>query len=180
MHVYTHTLDFPLVLCSPLPPNSFKHRGIPESSPHRYPTHLLSHNHYHPICICAQMGGHKSQKCTFCTHTRLFAAVVLSTTAKHLQTQRYPSMKSTQVPHTHSVSHPLPSHVYLCRNRRSRVAKMLVHTQAVDLLCSKLPRSGFKHRDMTESSPLRYPTPILSHNHYLPVCFCEEIGGQVY
>ncbi len=41
--VYTHGLDISLVLCSQLPPNSCKYRDIPDSSPHRYPTHIVSH-----------------------------------------------------------------------------------------------------------------------------------------
>jgi hypothetical protein len=47
------------------------------------------------------------------TRSRLFAACMLSTSAKLLQTYRYPGSKSTQVPPTHSVSQLLPSHVYL-------------------------------------------------------------------
>ena len=34
-----------------------------DRSPHRYPARILSHNHYLPMCICEEMGGHTSQKC---------------------------------------------------------------------------------------------------------------------
>jgi hypothetical protein len=108
-----------LLLCSQLPPNSLNDRDIPDSSPHRYLTHILSHNHYLPMRICEAIGGQKLQKSTF----------------------------------THAVDFSL-------------------------LLCSQLPPNCCKHRDIPESSPHRYPTPILSHNHYLPMCICEEIGGQ--
>ena len=65
IHVYTHKLDIPLVSCTKLPPKSSNHRDILVSGPHRYPTHILSNNHYHPRCICEDMGSQKSSKITF-------------------------------------------------------------------------------------------------------------------
>ena len=59
-HVYTHWLDISVVLCSQLPPHSCNHRDIPESSPRRYPTHILSHNHSHRMCICEHVVSQKS------------------------------------------------------------------------------------------------------------------------
>ena len=53
------------MLCSQLPPYCCKHRDIPKSSPHRYPTHSLSHNHHLPMCICEGIGGQTPQKCSF-------------------------------------------------------------------------------------------------------------------
>jgi hypothetical protein len=50
--------------CSQLPPTGCKYSGIPESSPHRCPTHILSHNHYHRMGICEETEGQKSQKTT--------------------------------------------------------------------------------------------------------------------
>jgi hypothetical protein len=64
-HVYTHGLDISVVLCSQLPPNSGNHRDIPDSSPHRYPTHNLSHNHCHGMCICQDVGSQKSKNVSF-------------------------------------------------------------------------------------------------------------------
>ena len=46
-----------MVLCSQLPPDSGNHRDIPDSTPHRYPTCILSHNHGHCVCICEDMGS---------------------------------------------------------------------------------------------------------------------------
>ena len=106
---------------------------------------------------------------------------MLSTSAKLLQTPRYPGYKSTQVSHTHSVSQPLPSHVYLWSNRRSKVAKKHVYTHTVDfslLWCCQLPPNCCKHIDIPDTSPHRYPTHILSHNHYHEMCICEAIGRQ--
>ena len=54
-----------VVLCSPLPPNSGNHRHIPDASPHRYHTHILSHNHCHRMCICQDVGSQKPPKITF-------------------------------------------------------------------------------------------------------------------
>jgi hypothetical protein len=60
-----HGLDNSLFLCSQLPPKSFNHRDMPESSPNRYSTHILSHNHCHPMCICDDIVTRKSLKFTF-------------------------------------------------------------------------------------------------------------------
>ena len=64
-HVYTHGLDNSLVLYSQLPPHSCNHTDIPDSSPHRYPTHVLSHNHCHGMCICQDVGSQKPANFTF-------------------------------------------------------------------------------------------------------------------
>ena len=42
--VYTHGLHNSLVVCSQLPPKPGVDRDMPEWSPHRYPTHFVSHN----------------------------------------------------------------------------------------------------------------------------------------
>ena len=110
---------------------------------------------------------------------------MLSTSAQLLQTQRYPAIQSTQVPHTLSVSQPLPSHVYfyvyLSSNRSSTVAKLHVYRHVVDfslLWCLNLRPTSCKHRDIQESGPHEHPTHILSRHHYLDMCICEQIGGQ--
>ena len=36
-----------------LPAHHFNHWDMPDSSPYRYPTHILSYNHNHHPCICA-------------------------------------------------------------------------------------------------------------------------------
>ena len=45
--------------------NFRQHRDISESSPRRYITHILSHNHQLPMRICEEIQGEKSQKSTF-------------------------------------------------------------------------------------------------------------------
>ena len=50
---------FQWFVCSQPPPNSGNQRDIPDSSPHRYPTLILSHNHSHRMCICQDMGSQK-------------------------------------------------------------------------------------------------------------------------
>ncbi len=63
---YTHSVDFSMLSCSPLSPTGCKYRGIPESTECVwYPTHILSHHHYHRRCICEETEGQKSQKSTF-------------------------------------------------------------------------------------------------------------------
>ena len=100
--------------------NLRQHRDIPESSPHRYITHILSHNHYLPMRICEEIWGQKSQKRYVYKHTVDFSL----------------------------------------------------------LSCSQLPSTCCKHRGMLDWSPHGYPARILSHNHYLPMCICEEIAGH--
>ena len=90
-------------------------------------------------------------------------------------------MKSTQVPNTYSVSQPLASHVYSCRNRLPKIAQIDVYTHGLDislLLFSQLPPTSFNHRDMPESSLHRHLTHIMSHNHCHDMCFCEAIGSR--
>ena len=158
-----------------LPPDSGNQRHIPDSSPHRHPTRILSHNHDHRMCICEDMGSlqpmhltfihtdstfqwfysvnfrqtpairdisrtqvHTGTPHVFCltittiagvfvkiwadkhrqilrsyTQTQHFSGFILSTSARLRQSERYPGLKSTQVPHTYSVTQRRPSHVYL-------------------------------------------------------------------
>ena len=84
---------------------------MPDSSPHRYSTHILSDNHYHHMCLCVGVGTRKSLKCTVVFVD--FTTVMLSTCAKVLQSLSYAGFKSTQVIYTDSVSQPLLSPVYL-------------------------------------------------------------------
>ena len=53
-----------MLLCSLLRPHSFKHGDILDTCPRRYIAHILSHNHYHRMCVCAAIGGQKSKKST--------------------------------------------------------------------------------------------------------------------
>ena len=50
-----------LVLFSQLPSSSDNHRDIKSSSPNKYPTHIVSHNHYHHMCICEDVVSQKSR-----------------------------------------------------------------------------------------------------------------------
>ena len=168
IQVHTHGVDISLLLCSQLPPKSCNHRAMPESSSHRYPTHILSHNHCHHMCIREAIGTRKPLKLTFIHTCWHFSVFMLSTSAKVLQWWRYAGIKSTQVPHTYSVSQPLSSHVYSWSNRHPQIVQIHVHTHGVDislLLCSQLPPKSLNDGDMPESSPHRYPTHIVSHNH---------------
>ncbi len=85
VHVYTHGLDMSVVVCSQLPSNSCNHTDIPDSSPHRYPTHILWHNHCHRMCICQEVGSQKPLKITLYTRTRHFSGFMISTSAKVLE-----------------------------------------------------------------------------------------------
>ena len=64
-HVYTHRLNISVVLFCQLPPDSGNQRHIPDSSPHRYPTRILSHNHGHRVCICEDMCNQTHLNFTF-------------------------------------------------------------------------------------------------------------------
>jgi hypothetical protein len=71
---------------------------------------------------------------------------MLSTCAKQLQWLRYFGFHFTQVPHTYSVSQPLPSHVSLSRNWHRKSAETDVYTQRLEislLLCCQLVPNSF-------------------------------------
>jgi hypothetical protein len=106
---------------------------------------------------------------------------MISTSAPQFQTWRHFWHMSTLVHRTDSVSQPLPSHAYWWRNTRSKSAKEHSYKLLFDfslLSCSQLASTGCKHRDTLDWSPHGYPARILSHNHYLPMCICEEMGGH--
>ena len=106
---------------------------------------------------------------------------MLSTCAQLLQSLRYFGLHLTQVPHTYSVSQPLPSHVSLSRNRHRRIAEIDVYTQGLDislLVCCQLVPNCFNHWGILDSTWHRYPTHILSPNHCHRMCLCQEIGTE--
>jgi hypothetical protein len=138
IHGYTHGLDISLLLSSQLLPKSFNDTDMPESSPHRYPSHILSDNHSHHMCICVGIGTRENRSnsrlylcislllicplvptpenhsnARYYDRTARFTGLILSTCAKVLQSLSYTGFKSSQVPHTYSVSQPLLSPVYL-------------------------------------------------------------------
>jgi hypothetical protein len=162
--VYGHGLDISLLLSSQLLPKSWDDSDMPESSSHRNPTHILSDNHCHPMCISQEIGSQN-----------------LATSAKVPQSQRYAGIKSTQVLHTYSVWQPLPSHVYWWRYSHPKIAQIHVYTHGLDislLLCSQLPPKSFNHRDIPDYTPHTYFTHILSDNDHHPMCICEETGTE--
>ncbi len=110
-----------------------------------------------------------------------FTACMLSTCAQLLQSLRYFGFHLTQVPHTYSVSQPLPSHVSLSRNRHRRIAEIDVHTQGLNislLLCCQHVPNCFNHWGILDSTLHRYPTHILSPNHCHRMCLCQGIGTE--
>ena len=104
---------------------------------------------------------------------------MLSTCAKLLESLRYFGLHFTQVPHTYSVSQPLPSHVSLSRNRHRRIAEIDVYTLTLDislLLCCQLVPNCLTHWGILDCTLHRYPTHILSPNHCHRMCLCQGIG----
>ena len=74
------------------------------SSPNRYPTRIVSHNHYHDIGICVRSGDASVRERAGCPPQQLLSPVVIftyftdfmrSTSAAVLQSLRYAEMKST-------------------------------------------------------------------------------------
>ena len=118
------------------------------------------------MCIFVGIGTRKSLK--FTVVFVYFITFTLLTSATVLQSLSYAGLKSTQVPHTYSVSQPLASHVYSCRNDLPKIAEIDVYTHDLDisiLLSPQLPPKFFNGRDMPDSSPQWYPAHILSHSH---------------
>ena len=98
-HLYTHRLIVSVVLCSQLPPNSGNHRHIPDTSPHRYLTHVVSHNHGHRMCISA---GMDSQKPLHCTTFRFSCALHCCQTPSNTEVSQ--NGVHTGTPHTFCVT----------------------------------------------------------------------------
>ena len=106
---------------------------------------------------------------------------MLSTCAKQLQWLRYFGFHFTQVPHTYSVSQPLPSHVSLSRNRHRKIAEIDVYTQRLEfslLVCCQHVPNCFNHWGILDSTLHIYPTHILSPNHCHRMCLCQGIGTE--
>ena len=167
-----------MVLWSQLPPNSGNHRDIPDSSPHRYHTQILSHNHCHHMSICEDMDSQNPLKITFIHTDSTFQwldALNFRHTPAIIEILR--TLKSTQVPHTYSVTQPLPSHVYLSRCGQSKTAKFLVYTHGLDIsvvLCSQLPPHSGNHRDTPDSQVHTGTSHICCHTSTAFTCVCVE------
>jgi hypothetical protein len=86
-------------------------------SVHRYPTHILSHNHYLPMCICEAIGGQTSQNSTF-IHTqstfRCWYPVNFRPTAANIEISR--SQVHTGTPHPFCHTTTTFSDCALCKN----------------------------------------------------------------
>jgi hypothetical protein len=105
----------------------------------------------------------------------------MSTCAQLVQSLRYFGFHFTQVPHTYSVSQPLPSHVSLSRNRHRRITEIDVHTQGFEIsliLWCQLVSNCFNHWGILDSTLHRYPIHILSPNHCHHMCLCQGIGTK--
>ncbi len=145
-HGYTTGLDISLLLCSQLAPKCFNGRDMPESSPHRYPTRILSHNNCHHMCICVGIGTRRPLEFTIILV--YFATFMLSTCDKVLQSLSYAGFKSSQVPHTYSVSQPPPSYVYSRSNRHPKITRIhgiIAGLEDSQVLCSQLASKCFNH-----------------------------------
>ena len=84
MDVHTHGLEISMLLCCQPVPNGFNHWGILDSTLHRHPTHILSPNHCHRMCLGQGIGTEKSLKLTFIhkgSRCHCFYAVNLCQTA---------------------------------------------------------------------------------------------------
>ena len=137
-----------MVSCSQLPPNSVKHRDIPDSSSHRYPTHMMSHNHCHRMCICEDMGRQKPLNFTF-IHTDStfpwFHTLNLRQTRHFTDFMAMIHISRTQV-------HTGTPHIM---NRLSKMSKNLGYTHRLYItlcLCFLLLTNSDNHRNICRSS----------------------------
>jgi len=87
------------------------------------------------ICVFVKKGAseHWWNSSSY-TRSRHFATFMLSTSSKVLQSLNYGRIESTQVPHTYSVSQPLPSYVYSWSNRHPKPAEIDVRTHVLTFL----------------------------------------------
>jgi hypothetical protein len=87
----------------------------------------------------------------------------------------------THIPHTYSVSQPLPSHVSLSRNRHRKISEIDVYTQRLEislLVCCQLVPNCFNYLGILYSTLHTCPTHILSPNHCHRMCRCQGIGTE--
>ena len=106
---------------------------------------------------------------------------MMSTCAKLLEWCWYSGFRSTQVPHTYSVSQLLPSHLYLPRNRHRKSAQKLVYTHGVDislLLCCQRVPNCFNDESTLDCALHRYPTHIRSPNYCHRMFICQGVGSE--
>ena len=75
--------------------------------------HVFCHTTTSIACVFVKMWAVKNRSISrIYTPTRHFSGFMLSTSARLRQSETYPGLKSTQVPHTYSVTQSLPSRVY--------------------------------------------------------------------
>ncbi len=138
-------------------------------------THTAIHTHTHTNTHRLFSNGR------LYTRFRYFTELVFSTSAKVLEWYRYAGFHFKQVPHTYSVSQPLPWNVYAWRNRYPEITRLygdITRPEDSLVLCFQLPPQCFNHWAMPDSGPHRYPTHILSHNHYHHIRIREGIGTR--
>jgi hypothetical protein len=168
IQLHAHGLDISLPFFSKLPPKCCNHWAMPESSPHRYPTHILSHNHCHHMCIREAIGTRNPMRLTF-IHTCVDISLVLccQLQPKSFNDRDTPESSPHRYP-TYIWSHNHCHHMCFCEAIGIRKSFKFTSIHGVDislLLCSQLLPKSFNDTDMPESSPHRYPTHIRSHNH---------------
>ena len=101
---------------------------ISRTQVHTGTPHMFCHTTTAITCVSVKMWPVENRsKSRLYTRTRHFSGVMLSTSAKLRQSQRYPGLKSTQVPHTCPVTQPLSSHMYLSRCGQSKTAQNHVY-----------------------------------------------------
>ena len=123
----------------------------------------------------------QSSNCRLYTRARYLTAFTLSSCAKLLQLRRYLGVCSTQVPHTYSVSQPLPSHLLWSSNSHPKVAQIHVYTPGLEirlLLCSQLVPKCFNHNGILDYTLHRYPTHIRSPNYCRRMGICQAMVIQ--
>ena len=89
-------------------------RDISRTQVHTGTPHVFCHTTTTIACVFVKIWA-TYNRCISRLHTQTqhFSGFMLSTSARLRQSKTYPGLKSTQVPHTYSVTQPLPSHVYL-------------------------------------------------------------------
>jgi hypothetical protein len=141
MRLYTRISQ---ILCSQLLVKCCNHWGMPESTSCRNPTHILYLNNYKHLCGCEAFVVQQTPR----TITPIygffenFTDLACLHCVNLLESQRHGLVKSIHVPHAYSVSHPLPSYVYLWRSRHPKTTRSyeyiaeLDHFYALNLLQS--------------------------------------------
>ena len=122
---FTLGLEISLFLYCQLVSKCFNDAGILDSAPHRYPTHIQSHNYCHRVCICQGIDTEKSLKFSFIhTWSRFDCFHVLNLCQRASEMEVFWIMPHIGTPHIFGL--PTTDITWVCARNRHRKNDQIV------------------------------------------------------